>query len=271
MIIGDYHTHTTYCDGDNTPEEMLLAAIAKGLKYYGFSSHSHLSFDETWNMSHASQKQYVAEILSLKEKYKGRIDVILGSEHDLLSDNDLTPFEYVIGSCHSIIKDGNYISVDHSEKTFVKCTEKFYGGDYYEFAKAYFELMSTATKREEYTFYGHFDLITKYNKGLKFFDETDKRYLEPMYKALEILAKSGKPFEINTAATYRHSDTEPTKSAVKWLSALNEMGGRIIINSDSHKSERIGFNFERAIELARSCGFRSRMVITPSGFDEIEF
>ena len=85
MIIGDYHTHTTYCDGDNTPEEMLFAAIDKGLKYYGFSSHSHLSYDEDWNMSFASQKQYVSEIRSLKEKYKDKITVLLGTEYDLLT------------------------------------------------------------------------------------------------------------------------------------------------------------------------------------------
>ncbi len=270
MIIGDYHTHSTYCDGANSPEEMLSAAIEKGLKYYGFSSHSHLSYDESWNMSHTSQKEYVTEILDLKEKYKDKITVLLGTEYDLLSDNDLTPFDYVIGSCHSIIKDGNYISVDHSEKTFMECTERFYGGDYYEFAKAYFELMSTAAEGDEFTFYGHFDLITKYNKGLKFFDDTDERYLGPMYKALEKLAKKGKPFELNTAATYRHSDTEATKSSVKWLSALSELGGKIIINSDSHKAERIGFNFERAIALAKTCGFSSRVILTPSGLEEIK-
>ncbi len=269
MIIGDYHTHTTYCDGDNTPEEMLLTAIDKGLKYYGFSSHSHLFFDEDWNMSLDSQKQYVSEILSLKEKYKDKITVLLGTEYDLLSDNDLTPFEYVIGSCHSIIKDGNYISVDHSEKTFIECTEKFYGGDYYEFIRAYYSLMASAAEKKEFTFYGHFDLITKYNKNGKFFDDTSPEYLNPMYKALEILAKSGKPFELNTAATYRHSDTEPTKSAVKWLSALSELGGKIIINSDSHRAHRIGFNFEAAERLAALCGFKSRLILTPSGFEEI--
>lgn len=269
MIIGDYHTHTTYCDGDNTPEEMLLSAIDKGLKYYGFSSHSHLSFDEDWNMSFASQKQYVSEIRSLKEKYKDKITVLLGTEYDLLSDNDLTPFDYVIGSCHSIIRDGNYISVDHSEKTFVECAEKFYGGDYYEFVKAYFSLMSTAAKRNDLTFYGHFDLINKFNKGYKFFDETDPRYVRPMLDALEALSKTGVPFEINAQHTFRHSETEPSASAVKWLSALSEMGGRIIINSDAHKTERIGYNFERAAEVAKKCGFKTVLILTQGGFAEM--
>ncbi|MEE0928607.1 MAG: histidinol-phosphatase HisJ family protein [Acutalibacteraceae bacterium] len=268
-MICDLHTHTAYCDGDNTPEEMLLSAIEKGFNTYGFSSHSHLSYDESWNMSHAEQKKYVAEVLSLREKYKGKIEVLLGTEYDLLSDNDLTPFDYVIGSCHSLIKDGSYVSVDHSEKIFVDCVEKLYGGDYYFFCSDYFKMMSTADTRREVTFFGHFDLVNKFNKDFKFFSETDSRYTAPMLSALEKLAKSGKPFEINTQHTFRHSQTEASASALCWLSALSEMGGQIIINSDAHKTDRIGFNFDRAKQLAKKCGFKHYLVLNSDGFTSI--
>lgn len=270
MIIGDYHTHTTYCDGNNTPEEMLLTAIDKGFKVYGFSSHSHLPYDDSWNMSIDAQEKYVAEILALREKYKGKIDVLLGTEYDLLSDNDLTPFDYVIGSCHSLLKDGNYISVDHSEESFAEYTEKFFGGDYYLFAEEYFKMMSSAADRDDFTFYGHFDLINKFNKGFKFFDERDKRYTEPMLSSLEKLSKTGIPFEINTQHTFRHRETEPTCSAVCWLSALCQMGGKIIINSDAHKKERIGYNFALAADVAKKCGFKSVLALTGNGMTEIE-
>ena len=39
MIFEDFHTHTTFCDGKNTPEEMVLAAIEKGMPRIGFSGH----------------------------------------------------------------------------------------------------------------------------------------------------------------------------------------------------------------------------------------
>ena len=268
-MISDLHTHTTYCDGDNTAEEMLLSAIEKGFKAYGFSSHSHLAMDEDWNMTHAAQERYVAEILSLREKYRDKIDVLLGTEYDLLSDNDLTPFDYVIGSCHSLLKDGNYISVDHSEKTFTDCVERFYGGDYYLFSEEYFKMMSTAAERKEFTFYGHFDLVNKFNKGFKFFDEKDSRYVDPMLAALEKLAKTGVPFEINTKHTFRHSETEASCSALCWLSALSEMGGKIVINSDAHSKDMIGYNFNLAKEVAGKCGFKSYLALTGNGFEEI--
>ena len=37
--IRNYHTHTDFCDGACTAEEMILGAIAKGLSVIGFSGH----------------------------------------------------------------------------------------------------------------------------------------------------------------------------------------------------------------------------------------
>ena len=39
------HTHTCFCDGKNTPEEMVISAIEKGMDVLGFSGHSSSSFD----------------------------------------------------------------------------------------------------------------------------------------------------------------------------------------------------------------------------------
>ena len=271
MIIGDFHTHTTYCDGKNTAEEMLKAAIDKGLKYYGFSSHAHLGCDEAWNMSHASQEEYIQEILSLKEKYKGQITVLLGCEYDMLSDNDLSKFDYVIGSCHSIMKDGNYISVDHSEENLVRCVMQYYGGDFYALVKDYYELLATAADKEEITFIGHFDIISKYNIGYKYFSEDDPRYEEPMLKALNQLVKSGKPFELNTKLVFYTNPADPLPSTHKWVKAVSERGGKILINSDAHTSQRITDSFSDAQELIKQYGFTSSLILTPNGFKEVSF
>ena len=36
------HTHTVYCDGNDTPEEMVLTAIEKHFDILGFSGHGHV-------------------------------------------------------------------------------------------------------------------------------------------------------------------------------------------------------------------------------------
>ena len=40
MGFFNYHTHTTYCDGKSTPEEIVLEAIRFGMDTIGFSGHS---------------------------------------------------------------------------------------------------------------------------------------------------------------------------------------------------------------------------------------
>ena len=42
----NYHTHTTWCDGKDSPEAVVLAAIGKGFAAIGFSSHAMLPEDE---------------------------------------------------------------------------------------------------------------------------------------------------------------------------------------------------------------------------------
>ena len=65
MIIGDIHTHTTYCDGKNTPEEMVRAAIDKGLGVIGFTGHSYTFFDTEYCMKRERLKNYRDEVRSL--------------------------------------------------------------------------------------------------------------------------------------------------------------------------------------------------------------
>lgn len=51
------HTHTTFCDGKNTAEEMILAALELGMDSLGFSGHSPLE-GECWAMDPADVPRY---------------------------------------------------------------------------------------------------------------------------------------------------------------------------------------------------------------------
>ena len=63
----DLHVHTTWSDGKNTPEEMIKAAIARGMEGIGISDHSYTSFDAKWGLSASGEDEYRAEIGRLKE------------------------------------------------------------------------------------------------------------------------------------------------------------------------------------------------------------
>lgn len=46
MLKTNYHCHTTFCDGSNTVEEMVCAAVEKNFDILGISSHSAYPFAE---------------------------------------------------------------------------------------------------------------------------------------------------------------------------------------------------------------------------------
>ncbi len=64
----NYHTHTTFCDGENSPEEMVLAAIDAGLPELGFSGHSHLEGEPDWTMRALRARRSTEKLCSHSKK-----------------------------------------------------------------------------------------------------------------------------------------------------------------------------------------------------------
>ncbi len=240
---GDFHTHTNYCDGKNSPEEMILSAIEKGLEAYGFSGHGYTAFDLRYCMDLDETAAYKRDILALKEKYKDKIEVLLGIELDAFSDHDTSDYDYVIGSCHYVEKDGKYRAVDEKAYEVEAICNEWYGGDYYAFAEDYFKVVaSLASKKIDII--GHFDLITKFNEGDKLFDTKNPRYLAAAKSAIDALLPLGVPFEINTGAISRGYRTEPYP-AKNLIDYIKEKGGTLILNSDTHSKDNIAFQFDK--------------------------
>ena len=68
MELKNFHTHTTYCDGKNTAEEMILAAINQGFTALGFSGHSHTSIDPSYCMTTDETRRYIDELKALRTR-----------------------------------------------------------------------------------------------------------------------------------------------------------------------------------------------------------
>ena len=254
------HTHTLYCDGKNTPEEMILGAIDAGCEVIGISGHSPLEGEE-WCMTEAGMTEYISEIIALKSKYAERIEVLLGLEYDMKSECDTAPFDYIIGSVHYV----SDIPVDLSADSLKKEIERRYGGDFYAFARDYYENMYELDKKTGCDIVGHFDLLTKFNEGGRLFDESDERYRRYAIDALDYLISRDLIFEINTGAMSRGYRNSPYPSEFL-LRRMIDKGGRIMLNSDSHSAKNICFAFDRALEYARYCGARELTVFKNGRF-----
>ncbi len=238
----DLHTHTVFSDGRNTAEEMACAALEKGMTCLGISDHSYVPWDDC-GMSRENTERCREETERLKRAYDGRIRILRGLERDYYSD-DFGSYDYVIGSVHWVeMADGHHLPVDWTPEKLRADTEKYFAGDYYAMAEAYFALEADVVRRTKCDIIGHFDLVAKFNEGNRFFREEDPRYTAAWQKAADQLLETGKIFEINTGALSRGYRSDPYPAA-PIRDYLRRRGARMILSSDAHRKENIGYGFE---------------------------
>ncbi|MBP5427860.1 MAG: histidinol-phosphatase HisJ family protein [Clostridia bacterium] len=233
MTPSNYHTHTVYCDGRDTPEELILEAIKLGCPAIGFSGHSYTPFDTSYCMSVEKTGEYVAEVRRLGEKYKDKIKVLCGIEQDFFSPMPTDGYDYVIGAVHYIEKDGAYLPVDESKERQIADVKKYYGGDFYAYCADYYRLVARVYDKTKCKIVAHFDLVTKFNEDGSLFDVSDPRYIAAADAALEALLPCPVTFEINSGAIARGYRKTPYPEP-RILDVLKKRGARIIKTSDCH-------------------------------------
>lgn len=246
MILRELHCHTTFCDGKNTPEEMVQAAIKKGLDTIGFSAHSYTFFDDDYCLLPENTLAYQTEIARLKGLYGDKIRILCGIEQDYYSDTPTEGYDFVIGSVHYIKVGYVYLPIDN--QPFAQNVQTYLGGDYYALAEAYFANVADVAAKTGCHIIGHFDLLTKFNEGGKLFDESHPRYVAAWKKAVDALLPYGIPFEINTGAMARGYRTAPYP-AEAILNYIKQKGGRLILAGDAHSRDGLCYRFEDYINL----------------------
>jgi len=251
MITEDFHIHTTFSDGRNSAEEMVLAAIGKGMTRMGFSDHATTPGGDSYCMKREDIPQYRQTIAALREKYRGRIEILCGIEQDLYSDVPTDGYDYVIGSVHSLKKGDRYYDVDHTEALLRELVDTFYGGDFIAMAEDYFANVARLADMKP-NIVGHIDLLTKFNENDRLFNTRDPRYLAAAYRAVDALIPTGAAFEINTGAISRRRRTTPYPSE-DIREYIRAHGGKLILCSDAHNAESIGGDFARWQHLVNGC------------------
>ena len=259
------HTHCTFCDGRDTPEAMARAACAAGVKYYGFSSHSHTPLPEDEGCClPADMSVYRETVLQLREEYARRMEILLGLELDNCADVSPAGFDYWIGSVHRLrAPDGSWHTVDWDRETLLRCREESFGGDGLAMAEAYYrEVKAMAARRPPIL--GHIDLITKFNDQGPLFDAADPRYRAAALDALAAVDPRWTLLEINTGAMARGYRDAPYPARFL-LEAWRAMGGQIILTADAHAASGILYAYGQAAELARQAGFVQSVLLTGEG------
>lgn len=263
--LQNLHTHSVYCDGKDTLEEMIETCIAKGFTSLGFSGHSYMSFAEDHSMSLAGTEAYKEEVLRLKEKYKDSFPIFLGLEVEMYSEVDLSGYEYLIGSSHYFDFDGKKVGFDRSADEVRRVIQTYFDGDGMAYARKYYENLARLPEYGDFDILGHCDLITKHSEKEHFFDTSSNEYKEYAISAIEALAGKIPYFEVNTGAISRGYRTTPYPEPFL-LKELKRLGFKPIISSDCHQREFVDCAFDKSAQLLKDAGFQEHYILTDNGF-----
>ena len=250
-MIANFHTHTVFCDGKNTPEEVVLSAIDKGFSAIGFSGHGYTDFDLRYCMKDCDG--YIREINRLKDKYKNSIEVYLGVEEDAFYPLDRSKFDYIIGSSHYFHVNEKYYPIDSSHDYFKKCLEVF-NYNVTCLAETYYSSFCDYINTRKPDIIGHFDLITKFDELDTSLFLTNAEYNKIAEKYVTQASKSGSIFEVNTGAISRgmRKSSYPSENL---LYTLKKLDARLILSSDSHNTDTLDFGFEEEKKHLKDIGF----------------
>ena len=259
MIQADMHMHTWFStDSEACPCDMADEAVRKGLKTICFTDHFDKDDLEWGEEGIFDVDAYFVEMQKLQEEYAGKLNIRIGIELGLrtyLKDyyEELTkkyPFDFVIGSVHNVPykkdAEGNILYTDPAaEKLFTDRTDK----------EAYRLMMETTLEnvRTSETL-GHLDYVVRYGKSReKEYSYTD--YADIIDEILKLLIEKEKGLEVNSAGLkYGLPFAHPHPDVLKHY---RELGGEIItIGADAHKPEHIAYDFAKAEEILKSCGFK---------------
>ena len=266
MYRQNLHTHTVYCDGINTPEELVKEALCLGFDSIGFSGHSYMPWRPNVYLNPEREPLYKKDVLAVREKYKDLIDVYLGIEVEMRSmPLDLSDYDYTIGSVHFVKKGNEFLAMDRSEDYVRDLINEHFGGDGMAYAKAFYETTALLGEYGRFDIVGHFDLVTKHAENVTFFDTESKEYQNAALEALHAVAKAHNVFELNTGAIGRGYRKTPYLAPFL-MKELRSLGAHLVISSDCHDKNALAVYFPEAVEYVKSFGFTELYTLTKDGF-----
>ena len=210
-IRGMVHCHTTYSDGRNSLEEMVLAAEAMGMEYITITDHSPTAFYANGLNIDRLERQW-EEIDEIQERVK--IKILRGTESDIVAsgaldypDRILEKFDVIVASIHSRYK------MDKAKMT---------------------ERIVTAMRQPVFKVWGH---------ALGRLLERRPPFECDVERILDVIAESKAAVEIN-GDPYR-LDLEP-----RWVREARKRKIKFVISVDAHSTGAL-FNLQYGVRMAR--------------------
>lgn len=250
----DTHTHTARCGHAGGRDEAYIeAAIDKGLAAIAVTDHLPFywlpreAHDPTLAMAMAELPRYVESVLALKDRYRGRIEVLLGIEADFVEGHEETlavllakyPFDVVLGSVHWL--DGWWLDAPSSLPRYREGAEEVEA-----IWSRYAELVMGAAGCGLFDVLSHLDLAKKY--GFRPAHPFAGRQAE----VVAAVAAGGCAVELSSAG--RRKPVAEDYPSDDLVAALSSAGVRFVLSSDAHAPAEVGFGFAESVARAHAVG-----------------
>jgi len=266
------HTHTTFSDGKNTPEQIIQAALEKGFISIGFSDHSDSpDITDYFDFPRDNLCNYCRHLDQLKEVYRDQIEIYTGVEWDYYTDPDYhrgdLRFDYVIGAVHYAYDprySSKHYTIDGPLELLLPAVGQMTPG-IKGLVQNYYEGVTNLVLEKQPDIVAHFDLIRKNNAGNRLFDEQDGWYRDAVNQALDAIQRQGAIVELNTGGIYRGYTNLPYPSPFI-LEMIKEKSIPVTLGSDSHTIESLDHYFPEALEILRGKGFTSVKMLQGGAF-----
>jgi len=268
MEFSSLHTHTLFCDGSDDVQTMCLAAYEKGLCSIGFSAHAPIykktGIKTQWHLNDEDLDEYIREIRSARERWKGKLPVFLGLEADYIKgrcgpgDSDLQSLglDFIIGSVHYLVPDNgtDLFTVDGSMEEMEQGVRLGYGGDGEAAMHAYWDTVAEMAAAGGFEILGHSDIIIKNNKNNRWFDTDSEVWRCCLADISDVLSRSACVVEVNTGGLNR-GKIDTTYPSVNFLRVLHEKNIPVLISSDAHRACDLDGHYDIARQTLRAAGY----------------
>lgn len=239
----DFHMHTIVSyDAENTPEEMVQAAVAAGLKEMCFTDHRDYNPLDPGHDIAFDLEKYSAAYDHLESD---RIKIRRGFEFGMLADNheqflkdvNARHYDFVIGSAHFVQGLDPYF-------------EHFWLGKTMDEAETVYleQVLACVQAHDQFDVLGHLTYLSKAwanptNRPIVY-----DKYREIIDEILRELARKDKGMEINTSGVDSVGVYLPSEDMLR---RFKELGGKIVtVGSDAHNAKRVGQYCKEACQLA---------------------
>ena len=267
MNFMDYHTHNRLC-GHATGEidDYVKIAIEKNMNEVGIADHFPIGavlddpkLNELIKRSSMGVEEfpyYIEEIKKLQEKYKSKITIRLSTELTFMTRRALNlqkkvlePFEddydYLLGAIHDIICYNDLFILDprESSNTLQKHSNE-------KITDAYVEKLIKLVKTNYFDIIAHFDnhRVLLHQNTPYYSNTTWQKLLD----LLDNIKNKGMAIEINTSGILKEIGSQFPSDKIGKEIIQREIP--ILLDSDAHRPQNVGFMFKEFIEKAKKWG-----------------